>query len=306
MLISIGLSGLVAEFMGRTSGPGFVAGDGPGVTYTAERCAEFVEYFPELNCADAATMHHFGEVVEYRVAAGVLGLLALLTLVLARRTPPLSDAAWSPPPAMVALALAASFGVAAALLGGAGLMALLGRQPSRDRSRFVGGDCCGVAFLASAAWGLRERSRAQRLPWIDRLVDRAPSVRDPREETYLAQARMPENPIGRSRRHPAMKSRGELTRGERAADLLRNGMGSWGFVLIALAFLAGWMAANGRDGFDPYPFILLNLILSCLAALQGAILLIAAKRADSLSRDLAVHDYKTNVEAIESSRRSDN
>ncbi len=81
-------------------------------------------------------------------------------------------------------------------------------------------------------------------------------------------------------------------------------MGSWAFVLIALAFLAGWMAANGKDGFDPYPFILLNLILSCLAALQGAILLIAAKRADSLSRDLAEHDYKTNVEAFESSRKS--
>lgn len=100
-------------------------------------------------------------------------------------------------------------------------------------------------------------------------------------------------------RHPAMKNADQLTRGERAADLLRNGMGSWGFVVTALAFLAGWMIANGTDGFDPYPFILLNLILSCLAALQGAILLIAAKRADGLSRDLAEHDYKTNLEAVE-------
>jgi uncharacterized membrane protein len=97
-----------------------------------------------------------------------------------------------------------------------------------------------------------------------------------------------------------MKSPDQLTRGERAADLLRNGMGSWGFVLTALAFLAGWMIANRTaDGFDPPPFILLNLILSCLAALQGAILLIAAKRADALSRDLAEHDYKTNLEAVE-------
>jgi uncharacterized membrane protein len=103
----------------------------------------------------------------------------------------------------------------------------------------------------------------------------------------------------RSWRHPMIKSPDQLTRGERAADLMRNGMGSWGFVLTALAFLAGWMAANGSDGFDPYPFILLNLILSCLAALQGAILLIAAKRADALSRDLAEHDYKTNLEAVE-------
>lgn len=103
----------------------------------------------------------------------------------------------------------------------------------------------------------------------------------------------------RSWRHPMIKSPDQLTRGERAADLMRNGMGSWGFVLTALAFLAGWMTANGSDGFDPYPFILLNLILSCLAALQGAILLIAAKRADALSRDLAEHDYKTNLEAVE-------
>ena len=100
-------------------------------------------------------------------------------------------------------------------------------------------------------------------------------------------------------RHPAMRSGDELTRGERAADVLRNGMGSWSFVIAALAFLAGWMIANGTDGFDPFPFILLNLILSCLAALQGAILLIAAKRADALSRDLAEHDYKTNLEAVE-------
>jgi len=102
----------------------------------------------------------------------------------------------------------------------------------------------------------------------------------------------------RSWRHPAMRDASQLTRGERAADILRNGMGSWGFVLTSLAFLAGWMFANGSDGFDPYPFILLNLILSCIAALQGAILLIAAKRADTLSRDLAEHDYQTNVEAV--------
>ncbi len=101
-------------------------------------------------------------------------------------------------------------------------------------------------------------------------------------------------------RHPMIKSPDQLTRGERAADLLRNGMGSWGFVLSALAFLAGWMIANRGEGlFDPPPFILLNLILSCLAALQGAILLIAAKRADALARDLAEHDYKTNLEAVE-------
>jgi uncharacterized membrane protein len=89
-----------------------------------------------------------------------------------------------------------------------------------------------------------------------------------------------------------------LSVGDKAADKMRNGMGSWAFVLIALVFMAGWAALNTVDGFhhwDKYPFILLNLFLSMLAALQGAILLIAAKRADGISAAMAQHDYETNV-----------
>ncbi|MGY1753383.1 DUF1003 domain-containing protein [Blastococcus sp. SYSU D01042] len=98
-------------------------------------------------------------------------------------------------------------------------------------------------------------------------------------------------------RHPAVRSGDQLTLGERAADRLRNGMGSWTFVFGSLLFLAGWMLGNRGSGFDPYPFILLNLVLSCLAAMQGAILLIAAKRADSISSELAAHDYAADVES---------
>lgn len=53
------------------------------------------------------------------------------------------------------------------------------------------------------------------------------------------------------RRHPGVRSGERLTLGERAADRLRNGMGSWTFVLVALVFLAAWMTGNGRHGFDP-------------------------------------------------------
>lgn len=53
----------------------------------------------------------------------------------------------------------------------------------------------------------------------------------------------------------------------------------------------------GNHAFDAYPFILLNLLLSCLAAMQGAILLIAAKRADQISSELAAHDYAVNRRA---------
>jgi uncharacterized membrane protein len=101
------------------------------------------------------------------------------------------------------------------------------------------------------------------------------------------------------RRHPGVRPDQELTRGERAADRLRNGMGSWTFVFGALIFLAGWTAGNRNAGFDPYPFILLNLLLSCVAALQGAILLIAARRSDQISAELALHDYQTDQQAAE-------
>lgn len=75
-------------------------------------------------------------------------------------------------------------------------------------------------------------------------------------------------------------------------------MGSWGFIAIAMIFLGIWMSVNNNRGFDPYPFILLNLVLSCLAALQGAILLIAAKREDQVNSELAQHDYEVNQEAM--------
>lgn len=93
-------------------------------------------------------------------------------------------------------------------------------------------------------------------------------------------------------RHPHVRTGAELTLGERAADRLRNSMGSWPFVFGALIFLAIWMAGNSNQGFDKYPFILLNLLLSCLGAMQGAILLIAAKRSDQVASELAEHDYE--------------
>jgi uncharacterized membrane protein len=92
-----------------------------------------------------------------------------------------------------------------------------------------------------------------------------------------------------------------LSAGQRWADRIRNGMGSWPFVglfTLVMAVWAFWNTVVLRDrGFDPYPYILLNLALSSLAGLQGAILLIAAKRQDEISAALAQHDYDTNVAA---------
>jgi uncharacterized membrane protein len=92
----------------------------------------------------------------------------------------------------------------------------------------------------------------------------------------------------------------QLTIGDRAADKLRNGMGSWTFVFGFITFLGVWAFLNtkmGADIWDPYPFILLNLFLSMLAALQGAILLIAAKRMDAISAAQAKRDLNTDLAA---------
>lgn len=92
--------------------------------------------------------------------------------------------------------------------------------------------------------------------------------------------------------------RESLTTGQRAADRLRNVMGSWAFVGAFIAAMLAWAVLNGSPGaWDPYPFILLNLFLSMLAGLQGAILLIAAKRQDAIAAALAEHDYETNLAA---------
>jgi len=89
-----------------------------------------------------------------------------------------------------------------------------------------------------------------------------------------------------------------LTRGERAADRMRNIMGSWAFVGGFVVVMVLWATINSiYSGWDAYPFILLNLFLSMLAGLQGAILLIAAKRQDAIAAVLARHDYETNIAA---------
>ncbi len=78
---------------------------------------------------------------------------------------------------------------------------------------------------------------------------------------------------------------------------MRNAMGSWPFVFIFFGVMISWALVNTlliehvlhHKAFDPYPYILLNLFLSMLAGIQAAALLIAAKRADSISSEVAIH-----------------
>lgn len=99
--------------------------------------------------------------------------------------------------------------------------------------------------------------------------------------------------------HPGVRSGDQLSLGERAADRMRNGMGSWPFVFVFFGVMITWAVVNGvlhlggTSGFDPYPFILLNLFLSMLAGIQAAALLIAAKRSDGISSEIALHTERT-------------
>ncbi len=99
-------------------------------------------------------------------------------------------------------------------------------------------------------------------------------------------------------KHPGVRSGPDLTLGERAADRMRNMMGSWPFVFGFFGIMILWAVVNsvfylggtnGRHGFDPYPYILLNLFLSMLAGVQAAALLIAAKRSDGIASEIALH-----------------
>lgn len=88
--------------------------------------------------------------------------------------------------------------------------------------------------------------------------------------------------------------------GERMADRLSAGAGSWKFIIIFLGFLAVWMVVNAIGWihhWDPYPFILLNLILSCVAAIQAPIILMSQSREEKRDRIRAQADYEINLKA---------
>ena len=96
-----------------------------------------------------------------------------------------------------------------------------------------------------------------------------------------------------------------LTFGQKAADKIASFGGSWNFIGIFAFVLVTWMAYNvwtfyhiTPDAFDPYPFILLNLVLSCLAAIQAPIIMMSQNRQADRDRHQSQADYVTNLESL--------
>jgi uncharacterized membrane protein len=92
----------------------------------------------------------------------------------------------------------------------------------------------------------------------------------------------------------------KLTRGEKLADIIASFGGSWTFIIIFGVILSLWIFFNSTfksETFDPYPFILLNLILSCLAAIQAPIIMMSQNRQEAKDRLRSEHDYQVNLKA---------
>lgn len=91
------------------------------------------------------------------------------------------------------------------------------------------------------------------------------------------------------------------TFGERMADHIASFGGSWKFIILFGTIICVWMTYNvliaGSDQFDPYPFILLNLVLSCLAALQAPIIMMSQNRQDAKDRIRSENDFRVNLKA---------
>lgn len=98
--------------------------------------------------------------------------------------------------------------------------------------------------------------------------------------------------------HPVLSHKWSV--GQKAADHLTSLMGSWFFIILFLTFLVLWMIANivaWVQNWDPYPFILLNLVLSCLAAIQAPIILMSQNRENQKDRLRSLYDYQVNRKA---------
>ena len=94
------------------------------------------------------------------------------------------------------------------------------------------------------------------------------------------------------------KEKGKNSLGQRAADAIAKFAGSWAFIFLFTSVLILWMIVNtilATKAFDPYPFILLNLVLSCVAAIQAPLIMMSQNRQEEKDRRRAENDYKVNL-----------
>ena len=121
------------------------------------------------------------------------------------------------------------------------------------------------------------------------LADIRHDMTDEEVLNLLADSKVSVNPAGEKEKY---------TLGQRAADAIAKFAGSWAFIFSFTGVLILWMAVNvllAAEAFDPYPFILLNLVLSCVAAIQAPLIMMSQNRQEEKDRRRAENDYKVNL-----------
>lgn len=101
-------------------------------------------------------------------------------------------------------------------------------------------------------------------------------------------------------KNPIAQDENQLSVGQNASDKLAKFAGSWKFIIIFFVILTAWITLNAvilSKPYDVYPFILLNLVLSCLAAIQAPVILMSQNRQEQKDRLSAINDYKVNLKS---------
>ena len=133
--------------------------------------------------------------------------------------------------------------------------------------------------------GMRMKENRKRLKEV--LKDIQHDMSDEEVLNLLADSKISESPTAE-----------KYTLGQRAADAIAKFAGSWAFIFSFTGVLLLWMVVNtilAADAFDPFPFILLNLVLSCVAAIQAPLIMMSQNRQEEKDRRRAENDYKVNL-----------
>ncbi len=188
-------------------------------------------------------------------------------------------------------------GVLGSLVGG-WIFDLLGVNAPRETWRHVAVSLLGAMVTLSIARRLRPMARQTQKAFGDgaAAVDLETSIR---KLGKLERATLDRLLKRGEHRHPNAAFEEQMTFGQRVADRVAQFGGSWTFIGLFLLAMLVWMIINteAHKPFDPFPFILLNLCLSCVAALQAPVIMMSQNRQTSKDRLMASNDYEVNLRA---------
>ncbi len=148
-----------------------------------------------------------------------------------------------------------------------------------------------------AGWICQDDLEIYRYKYVEKLIIEEKGELTQLEAEILSSLR--ENTI--LAKNPEEEFETQLTFGQKVADKIADFGGSWRFIFLFGFIILVWMVTNtiilAKQAFDPYPFILLNLVLSTLAAIQAPVIMMSQNRQEARDRQRSLHDYQVNLKA---------